>query len=384
MKISIISHNLSGNNLVRVYAIGNVLKRIYDVEILGVIFGKGVFEPYKDEFDYKGITLRRTGGKFSFKKTAVFPGFSRILKQLVEMIDGDVIYAMKPMLSSLGVGIMGKFRKGIPLVLDIEDFDAWPFQQYGFLEKLRELRTIHYPTNEWYPMFMEKLVALADEITVGSNYLQNKFGGTKLPHGTDCFFFDPSKYDSGAIRHEWKLDDKKVILFAGTPRPHKGLENLFTAIRTIDSASIKLVFAGSQNEYWKKLFKNVVSDSIISIGSVPHSNMPEVLGMADLIVIPQKKNLFAEAQIPGKIFEAMAMAKPIIATNVSDLKEILDGCGWTIPPEDPAKLAQIIKYVFDNPLTAKSMGRNARGVCIERYSWDAMEEILKQIFEKYE
>jgi len=56
----------------------------------------------------------------------------------------------------------------------------------------------------------------------------------------------------------------------------------------------------------------------------------------------------------------MAMAKPIIATNASDLPEILDGCGWIVEPESSKQLAETIQYVFDHPVKAEEMGWKAR------------------------
>lgn len=80
----------------------------------------------------------------------------------------------------------------------------------------------------------------------------------------------------------------------------------------------------------------------------------------------------------------MAMAKPIIATNVSDLPEILDECGWIVEPEKPKELAKTIQYVLDNPKEAEEIGWKARQKCIEKYSWDAMEKVLVKVFGKYE
>lgn len=80
----------------------------------------------------------------------------------------------------------------------------------------------------------------------------------------------------------------------------------------------------------------------------------------------------------------MARAKPIIATNVSDLPEILDGCGWIIEPENSDKLAKTIEYVIDNPEEAEILGKKARNKCIENYSWDTMGKVLVKIFKKYE
>ena len=80
----------------------------------------------------------------------------------------------------------------------------------------------------------------------------------------------------------------------------------------------------------------------------------------------------------------MAMAKPIIATNVSDLPEILDGCGWIVEPENPEKLVKTIEYVLDNPEETEKMGQEARKKCIEKYSWNVMEKNLIKISKKYE
>jgi glycosyltransferase involved in cell wall biosynthesis len=47
-------------------------------------------------------------------------------------------------------------------------------------------------------------------------------------------------------------------------------------------------------------------------------------------------------------------------------------------------LAEKIQYVLNNPEEAEEMGNKARQKCIEKYSWDAMEEILLKVFKKYE
>ena len=52
--------------------------------------------------------------------------------------------------------------------------------------------------------------------------------------------------------------------------------------------------------------------------------------------------------------------------------------------ENSEKLAKTIKYVLDNPEEAEKMGQKARQKCIDKYSWDAIEEILLDIFKKYE
>lgn len=82
------------------------------------------------------------------------------------------------------------------------------------------------------------------------------------------------------------------------------------------------------------------------------------------------------------MFDVRAMAKPIIATNVSDIPEILDGCGWITKPESPKQLAKTVKYVLDHPGEAFEIGLKAREKCEKEYSWEVMEEKLIIIFEE--
>ena len=76
------------------------------------------------------------------------------------------------------------------------------------------------------------------------------------------------------------------------------------------------------------------------------------------------------------------MAKPIIATEVSDFPDILDGCAWIVGPEELEKLAEVIQYVLHTPDEAEQMGWKAREKCIKKYSWDAIEEILDGVSRK--
>ena len=112
--------------------------------------------------------------------------------------------------------------------------------------------------------------------------------------------------------------------------------------------------------------------------------MPEILHLSDLVVLPQKDNPISRAQIPAKVFEAMAMVKPIIATAISDLPEILEDCGIITRPGDIEALARNIQYIRENPPIAHMMGVRAREKCIKSYSFEAMKRILIPVFGRFE
>ena len=115
----------------------------------------------------------------------------------------------------------------------------------------------------------------------------------------------------------------------------------------------------------------------------PFDKVPWYLAAADVVVIPQNSNSATVGQIPAKIFDAMAMAKPIISTKISDIPEILDGCGWVVESPEPEVLAQQIQYVIANKDTAEEYGSRARERCVQLYSYTAAEKTLIEVMEKY-
>jgi len=372
MKISMLVHDLSANSIVRTYPIAKVLQRKHEVEIIGPVFGKEIYSAYKGEFEYKTI---KAGS--SFVMTAL-PGMQKLCRK----IEGEVIYAFKPMPASYGTALLSRLGRKRPIILDIEDLDGC-FPRQG-LANLAYPVLSNYSIKGWaYIKLMQKLSGFSDQITVSSNFLQKMFGGVKLPHGADCKFFDPKKERQKASKEKFGLEGKKVVLFSGTPSMHKGVLDLAEAVKNLEKKNVRLAIAGPKTSYLQSIMKKY--DNCISyLGSFPHSKMPQILDLADLVVLPQRNLRYAQAQVPGKVFEAMAMEKPIIATSVSDLPEILGGCGWIVEPENPQKLAESIGHVLDNPKEAKEKGRRARKKCVEKYSWNAMEKILEDVFKEYE
>jgi glycosyltransferase involved in cell wall biosynthesis len=217
-----------------------------------------------------------------------------------------------------------------------------------------------------------------------SNFLQSKFGGTKIVHGVDIYAFDPCRLGKLEARRNLGLDDdSKYILFSGMPREHKGVEELIKSVVNLNLKNLRLLMVGGdiQNSYYKRLL-SLGGECILSFGPRPHSEMATFLAAADIVVLPQRKTVFSEAQVPAKVFEAMAMAKPIISTNVSDLPEILDGCGIIVKSSlDTMVLESQIEMLLDDMLESSVIGARAREKCISQYSWDTMEKKIVPIFQ---
>ena len=176
-------------------------------------------------------------------------------------------------------------------------------------------------------------------------------------------------------------------MFSGTPRPHKGVDELIDAVAGISDPRVKLVIVGLVEDHYSDLFKKrgikKLGSRFYGIDMVPFDKVPEWIACADLVVLPQKHDPASIGQIPAKVFDAMSMAKPIISTDVCDLGEILKKCGWIINPDSLADLKQTIEEVLADPHNAGKMGKLARERFESHYSFQQMEKRLLQLMAKY-
>jgi glycosyltransferase involved in cell wall biosynthesis len=387
MKVSVLTPDLSHNCLGRAYLLAKILQRHYQAEIIGPVLDNGIWTPLAqlDGLDYTGVEVRS------------LPHFLFQLRVMLKEITGDVVYASKPLLTSLGIGLLKKLLGRRPLVLDIDDWEMG-FVKYNYrsMRLADRLKHVAYSTLQpyglgsyWNNSFGEKLTRFASEITVSNSFLKNKFGGTIVWHARDTGTLNPEGFDKSSLRGTYDMDrNKRLVMFLGTPGPYKGIEDLIEATSLIQDQDVVFALVGvderSYSRNLTRLGEETLGGRFRVFGPQPFGKIPEFLAMSDVIVIPQRRNLATVGQLPAKVFDAMAMAKPIVATAISDLPEILDGCGWTVEPGSPKQLAETIQYVIDHSGQAEQMGRKARQKCIQKYSWDAMEKVLVNIFSKYE
>lgn len=367
MRVSILTPDISSNAMARTCPIAKVLSRTHEVEIIGFDHGEGFFGPYEEEFDPITFDVGRT-------PVSLF----RNVIHTEQAISGDVCYAFRPMLGSLGVGLVHRHRTNTPVVLDIEDIVR--FEQRPWYQKIyNSVIFSGSPTSGAYSELLKRRLDRVDRITVTSEFLQQKYGGTILPYGPDADEFDPESVSPNPeVVKEY--EETPIIVFVGTVRPHKGVDVLASALSQTNHEA-QLVIAGYDPHDMIPELIDRSNDRVDFQGPIAHAAVPGYLAAADLIAVPQRDTKYTQAQIPNKVFEAMAMGRPVVASDVSDLAVILGNDGWLVNPDDPAALAATIDEILANPEAAENRGQRLRQRYLEQYSWDALADRLNQIFE---
>jgi glycosyltransferase involved in cell wall biosynthesis len=213
--------------------------------------------------------------------------------------------------------------------------------------------------------------------------LQNKFGGSLLPHCRDTSVLDPQKFNPDETKEKLGLTGRKILMFLGTPRPHKGVDDLLAALKMIDNPDLRLVVIGVENEQeFLRGVDGAIRDRVVVLPKTPFDKLPEYLSAADILAIPQRRTSDSIGQMPAKIFDAMAMAKPILATRISDIPEVLGDCGYLVDPGEPARLADAIQYILSHPDEARKKAVAARERCQQMYDMKNLELGLRDLVEQ--
>ena len=370
MRIVCLTSDASTNSLVRLVPVAKVLARNHEVTVAGFMSGPGVFGQYADDFDFHTLRTRN------------LPAFVRQVGSLARSVDADLIYAFKPLSTSLWTGLAASRRLAVPLALDIEDWEVGWYLDQPRLDQVKHLAHIERPNGLLWSIINERLAAFAQHRFVVSRFFQQRFGGTLLSHGPDTTVFDPERWDRQEALEEFGLEDLQYVLFAGTPMRSKGVEDVLAALERLGRRDTKMLIVGStrHDPRFCAELEARHEEILVMLGPQPHHLMPALLSAATVVALPQRVTHETVGQVPGKVYEAMAMARPVVATAVSDLPEILDGCGVVIPPGDSAVLETSLAQLLDDAELCHQVGRRARLRCQERYGWDAMEAILESAF----
>lgn len=380
-KVSLIAPDLSGGGVTRVYLLAQVLQQLnLDVTVVGFCFGQSIYPAPPSTLSVRAIPARP------------FPQLFGSIPALLRAIDGDLVYAVKPKPTSFGIALLQRILRR-PVLLDIDDWElSWlggddhryrPNLKQVVHDILKPNGALRYPDHKVYLEWMETLTQYANAITVDTQFLQQRFGGTYLPNGKDINLFDPSRYDPDRSRAIYGLSNYRVLMFPGTARPHKGLEDVLIALDQLDQADLRLVIVGGRkpDNYEERLIQQW-NRWIIKLPTFPVEQMPEVVAAAHVVVVPQRQTLTAQAQFPLKLTDGMAMAKPILSTTVGDVPMLLQEAGYLVAPNSPEQIAQQIEWIFNHWEAAEQRGRLARERCIEHYSVEAMASILLNVIEQ--
>lgn len=246
-------------------------------------------------------------------------------------------------------------KKGVPTVYHI---------RFGRVAEIAEKNTM-----EW--KLISKAMKLASEVMVIDNTTYNAIKKHLPSVNTVCI---PNPVDTSDLPAPIEAKGKEVM-FLGWVVKTKGIEELLTAWATVYEKhnDWSLTIAGPYKEDYFVYLKNSFSQrGVTFIGEKNHNEAMEILNKSEVFVLPSYTEGF-----PNVIAEAMALKKPIIATGVGAIPDMLSGnCGLVIPPKNSEAVKAELLKLIENPQLRKELSDNAYKKANEQYSIDS-------VFERY-
>ena len=210
-----------------------------------------------------------------------------------------------------------------------------------------------------------------------------------LPNSIDINHFNMCLEDREKIREELCVEkDDIVIGYAGSFWYVEGVPNLLQAFKNLRKkySNIKLAIMGkiylsNTDDNIPKLVEDMnIKNDVILIPSQPHEEVPKFLSAFDILCCPKIDCEVNRAANPVKVVEYLSIGIPAVCSAVGGIIDTIeDGVdGLLVKPGNVKDLEEKLEWVILNPERAKKIGENGRKTAIEKYSYEAIEDTIRQ------
>lgn len=264
---------------------------------------------------------------------------------------------------------------GVPVIIATEhNVDTWK-------------SWFNFALDRWLSRSTDKIIAVSNKV---KEFYQSKginpkkiaviYNGVDIAKGEERRAKIDSRSSILDYRKEFNIkNDETMLAIIGRLVEQKGHRYLFEALNMLNGKyKVRLLVVGNGpllQELQQRAMSYDLSAKIIFTGL--RKDVPDLLKITDILVLPSLRE-----GLPMVALEAMAVGKPIIATNVGGTPEVvLDGqTGILVPPGNPTALADAIDRLIENRNLTKKLGENGSSRVKELFSVEKMTRETEQVY----
>lgn len=308
----------------------------------------------------------------------------------------DVVVATSPPILVALAGFLIARLRGAPFVFEVRDL--WPesIVAVGALPEghraVAAMRSLE-----------EFLYREADRIVVVTESFRERLRDRGVPegkisvvtNGVDLERFSPAAEgnapDADAeLREELGLAPEHVVCsYVGTLGMAHGLHAVLDVAARARAAepALRFLFVGEGAEKSKleARARDEGLDNVVFLGQQRRDRMPSLYRISDVCLVPLRKSELFTTVIPSKMFEIMAMERPLVISVDGEARRIVErsGGGLFAPPEDVDAMLEAIRSLARSPALREEMGRAGRSFVEREYDRDALAgrylEVLAEV-----
>jgi len=339
-------------------------------------------EKYRTEI-LEGIKVHRswtyiTPNRGIIKKTVGHLTFliSSRMHSIPRLTEPDITIGTSPTFFAAMSAATAGHRYKAPFFMEVRDL--WPacFVELGVLK------------NKFLIKLLEKwelaLYRRADRvITVTEAFRQNLISRRipagkvcNIPNGADEDYWKPQSTPPSLAR-SLGINEAFTVLYIGAHGISQALSKVLDAARILNfGPNIQFVFVGEGAEKEKLInqARQQQLNNVFFFNSVNKEQVRKFYAVADVCLVPLRDISLFQSFIPSKMFEMMAMEKPIIASVRGEAAIILEESkgALVVPPEDSKAIANAILKIYQDPSLKQEMGEAGRAHVIANYSRRAL------------
>lgn len=342
--------------------VNNLDKKCFNVAVC-YLFGNG---PLEQELDTNGVEVI----KLHLTKANLLLSLYRLFR-IMRIYQPDIVHT-----HLFSPGVLGRVvakLAGVPVIIAHEHgLTLWKKKWHIMYER-------------WAIRFTDVRIAISEAVRQ-NRIAREKTASEKIvtiPNGVDIAYFAPSRWERGNSRAELGLSrDSFCIGTVARLTEAKGLKYLLLAMKRVNKSipDVILLIVGDGplreelEEYSRELG---IDNAVIFTGY--RSDTPRMLAAMDVFVLASVRE-----GLGVSLLEAMAMQKPVIATRVGGIPEVIqDGVdGILIPPTDANELARAIINIFKDREFSDNLALNARKRIVEYFSIESTAKRIGSLYQE--
>ena len=324
--------------------------------------------------------FRRILAYFSFMFSSVIQSYNKIGKQ-------DVIIASSPPYT-IGISgmVLGKLKK-IPFVFEVRDL--WPESiiQLGQVKNKLIISILEHIELMMYRN-AKLIIGISDPFV---DFISSK-GIDKekikiIKNGVNIELFNLKELDI-QLKESLCLNDKFVVSYFGTFGLAQGIESIVRTAKILSNEPkihFLLIGDGADRDKVLALKDELKLDNVSILKPIPKEELVSYYSISDLMLMPLRNLALFNSALPSKMFEIMAMKKPIVHTVDGEARKLLEneGVGRYVEAENPEKLAEAILTITKDSKWLSSAAENGRNLVMNKFNRDFLAseylEILKRL-----
>lgn len=270
----------------------------------------------------------------------------------------DVVIAVKPLPSSLGIAIPVARQSSRPLVVDIDDPDI----EYRLRWQPFRRRVKQRLTGVRSDLLRLKDAAATLPTMVSNPVLQQTYGGIVIPH-VRPLPPTPTYRDGADI----------IVRFVGTLQDHMGIDLLRESVARFHGRGVTLELTGPAPRDaapWERW-----------LGRTSLAEGHDLVASADVVVLPSRPRSWSLGQLPAKLVDAMILGRPVIASDLAPIRWALGGTGLLVPPDDVDALFAALQSLR-NPERRRALGTEAHRRALELFTVEAVAPAFRDQIER--